>query len=130
MKNNGFTLIELLGVVTILAMLGLVIVPITTGVIKDSKDKSYNIQINNIKNGASNFVTENIFNLDFSVSDRLGITLGRLKELGYIDDDISDPITRKKFSNDLVIIIHKTDKGFLYTVCTSQEYCDLNVDMY
>ena len=61
MRKNGFTLIELLGVVTILAMLGMIIVPTINKVIADNKSQLYEVQIRNIKSGASNFVSENIF---------------------------------------------------------------------
>lgn len=130
MKDKGFTLVELLGVVTILAMLGLIITPVTVNIIKENKEKLYDTQIRNIKQGASNFVSENVFILNIGVNEQLGIRLGKLKELGYIESDIKDPITRKKFSDDLVVIISKTEKGYDYTVCTTEQYCRSDVNMY
>ena len=59
MKKNGFTLIELLGVVTILAMLGLIIVPTINRVVTDNKVKLYNVQIRVIKSGASDYIIKN-----------------------------------------------------------------------
>ena len=78
MKKNGFTLVELLGVVTILAMLGMIIVPVINKVITDNKNELYEVQIRNIKSGASNFVSENIFSeeLDIPNNSSIGIKLG------------------------------------------------------
>ena len=125
MKENGFTLIELLGVITILAMLGLIVVPTVSKVVSDNKRELYNVQISNIKNGASNFVGDNIFsdNLEIPNNSSIGIRLGKLKELGYIDSDISDPVTRVKFSDDMIIMITNNNNSFNYTVCDGSVNC-------
>lgn len=130
MGKKGFTLIELLGVVTILAMLGLIIVPTTNKIISDNKKQLYDIQIRNIKSGASNFVSEHVFDLDIPNNSSIGIKLGKLKELGYIDIDITDPTTKIKFDDDLVILITNNDSGYTYTVCDDSVVCDANVSFY
>lgn len=127
MKDNGFTLVELLGVVTILAMLGLIIVPTVNKVISDNKKKLYDVQIRNIEDSASAFVADHIFQFDVSLNNSVGITLGNLKRLGYIDEDIVDPITRKKFSDSVLIIITNTTNGFTYSVC---EDCSFDIPLY
>ena len=129
MNRNGFTLIELLGVVTILAMLGLIVVPTVNKVVSDNKRQLYDVQIRNIKSGASNFVNEHIFDLSIDNNSSLGIRLGTLKSLGYIDNDITDPISKNKFSDDLVIMITNNDNSYSYTVCDSSVNCDV-VDVY
>lgn len=130
MNKKGFTLVELLGVVAILAMLGLVIVPVISNVLSDNKEKLYDVQINNIKSGASSFVAEHIFDINISSGSSVGITLGDLKDLGYIDSDIKDPITKNKFSDDLAIVIANQSGVFVYTVCTSDTTCDLDIPFY
>jgi prepilin-type N-terminal cleavage/methylation domain-containing protein len=130
MNKKGFTLVELLGVVAILAMLGLVIVPVISNVLSDNKEKLYDVQINNIKSGASSFVAENIFDINISSGDSVGITLGDLKNLGYIDEDIKDPITRNNFSDDLAITITNQNGVFTYTVCTEGVSCNLDIPFY
>lgn len=126
MKRNGFTLVELLGVVTILAMLGIIVVPTISKVISDNKRQLYDVQISNIKSGASNFVSENIFSdrLEISNNSSIGIRLGKLKELGYIDSDISNPITKNKFSDDMIIMITNHNNVFSYTVCDGSVNCE------
>ena len=130
MNKKGFTLVELLGVVAILAMLGLVIVPVISNVLSDNKEKLYDVQINNIKSGASSFVAENIFDINISSGNSVGITLGDLKNLGYIDEDIKDPITRNNFSDDLAITITNQNGVFTYTVCTEGVSCNLDIPFY
>lgn len=124
MKNKGFTLIELLGVVTILAMLGLIIVPTINKVVNDNKQKLYDVQIRNIENGASNFVADNVLNIDIPLGTSKGITLLRLKNLGYIDNDIVDPISKEKFDDSIVVIISNTVNGYQYKVCTASVVCE------
>lgn len=124
MRNRGFTLVELLGVVAILAMLGLVIVPVISNVLSNNKRELYNVQIRNIESAANNYVSEHVFDIDISIGSSKGITLGTLKSFGYISDDIVDPITRKKFSDDMVIIISNTSSGFVYKVCASNVSCE------
>ena len=132
MKKNGFTLIELLGVVTILAMLGMIVVPTINKVLTDNKNELYEVQIRNIKSGASNFVSENVFsdNLEIPNNSSIGIKLGKLKELGYIDVDITNPISKDKFSDDMLILITNSNNGYSYTVCDERVNCNTNVRIY
>lgn len=124
MKKNGFTLVELLGVVTILAMLGMIVVPTISRILSENKKILYDTQIRNIESGASNFVADNVFNIDISVGESKGITLGKLKNLGYVENEVIDPISKKSFSDDMVIIITNTSSGYEYTVCTENVSCD------
>lgn len=130
MKKNGFTLIELLGVVTILALLGLIIVPTINNVISDNKIKLYNVQIRTIKSAASDFVSENILSLDVPNNGSIGIRLGKLKELGYVDSNISNPISKSKFSDNMIILITNSNSSYSYTVCDGSVNCDINVAIY
>ena len=92
----------------------------------------YEVQIRNIKSGASNFVSENIFSeeLDIPNNSSIGIKLGKLKELGFVDNNITNPITKVKFSDDLVILITNNNNGYSYTVCDERVNCDTNVRIY
>lgn len=124
MKNRGFTLVELLGVVFILALLGLIIIPVVSNVLNDNKMKLYNVQIQHIEDGAKSYVSERVFSIDIPDGTSRGITLGTLQDLGYVKSDISDPLTRQKFSRDLIIVISNKSGAFEYTVCTSSVYCE------
>ena len=128
MKNKGFTLVELLGVVTILAMLGLIIVPTMNKVLKDNKNKLYDVQIKNILDGAKNFVADNIFYIDIPVNDSVGITLGDLRNLGYVDKEIANPINGYVFSDSLLVIITNTTSDFDYSIC--ENGCNTDIPLY
>ncbi len=125
MKKNGFTLVELLGVVTILAMLGLVIVPVVNKVVTDNRQQLYDVQIRNIKSAASQFVSEHVYSdeLDILNNSSVRIKLGTLKTSGYIDSNISNPISKQKFSDDLYIMITNKDNNYTYTVCDGSVNC-------
>lgn len=122
--KKGFTLVELLGVVTIIGLLGLVVVPVLNKVISDNKNDLYDVQINNIKKGASNYISENVFSINIPNGDSMSITLGELKNLGYISKDISDPITGEKFDDNLIILIGNNNYGYQYMVCTEDVVCE------
>lgn len=128
MKDSGFTLVELLAVISVLALLGLIIVPVTNNILNNNKNKLYNLQISNIEDGAKNYVSSHVFDIDIPIGSSKGITLGTLQDLGFIETDIVNPLTREKFSSDLIIIISNTNNGFIYKVCTAEVSCDI-VDM-
>lgn len=128
MKDSGFTLVELLAVISILALLGLIIVPVTNNILNNNKNKLYNLQISNIEDGAKNYVSSHVFDIDIPIGSSKGITLGTLQDLGFIETDIVNPLTREKFSSDLIIVISNTTNGFIYKVCTAEVSCDI-VDM-
>ena len=147
MKTKGFTLIELLGVVFILALLGLLIVPVVTNILNDKKKDLYNVQIRNIEDGLSNYLNEHFLEIDVPSNSWLGYKLEYLQDLGYIKDGIKDPNTGKEFSNDMVIAVKNSSDGFKYhfgsifqdlgetdgyhncTVCSSNNEC-INVNVY
>ena len=45
MKKKGFTLVELLAVITVIAIIGLISVPVVEGIVKRSRQKAYDRQI-------------------------------------------------------------------------------------
>lgn len=114
MKSRGFTLVELLGVVFILALLGLLIVPIVSNVLIDKKNDLYNVQIRNIEDGLSNYLNEHFLDVNVPSDSWLGYKLEYLQELGYIKNGIKNPITNREFSSDMVIAVKNSYDGFEY----------------
>lgn len=57
MKNKGFTLVELLAVITILAIVATITVPIVTGVIQTSKSKAFEDDAFSLSKAADNYYT-------------------------------------------------------------------------
>ena len=129
MKKNGFTLIEILGVVAILAILGLIVIPVINNIISNKKVELYNVQIKNIESGASNYISEHIFEVDIPLGSSKGITLGRLKSGGYLEDNIINPITNVSFDDSTVIMVTNTSSGFVYTVCVNVTACDVSGEL-
>lgn len=130
MNSKGFTLIELLGVVTILAMLGAIIVPTINKVVNDNKQQLYDVQIRNIKSGASNFLSDHVLDLDIPNNSSLGVKLGTLENLGYIDSNIVNPITKVEFSSDLIILITNSNNNYTYVVCDGSVNCNGSYEVY
>ena len=111
MNTKGFTLVELLAVIIILALLTLLASTSVTKLVKDSKEELSNTQIELIKSAAQMWGADNIDKLPSS--GQCGyITLGELKEYGFLDSSIVDANTNKEISNDLKIKITGTTSDF------------------
>lgn len=83
-KNRGFTLIELLSVILILAIVFSIAFQIVTSRIEKSKEKLYNVQVNNIIEASKKYMLENS-NLDKNHVNTLCVELTELQEKGYLE---------------------------------------------
>lgn len=97
MKQKGFTLVEVLAVIIILGVIGLIVMPAVTGSINDSKDDLYDMQVSNIIEAGKTWSADNLNSLPTISGDSKVVTLQELQENGYIDEDITNPKTNKKF---------------------------------
>ena len=70
MKNKGFTLVEMITVIALLAIIGMISIPVVEGVIKRSKDRVYETQLEEIKSGAKKYAVNKMNEL-FSESKKL-----------------------------------------------------------
>lgn len=114
MKKNAFTLIELLAVIALLAILILLTVTTVSRQVKQGKSDIYQEQLNTIKLAAQMWGSENKNTLS-NYSDCVTITLGYLKDAGYVDQNIKNPITDKKFKdNEVFVNITPKTKGYSY----------------
>ena len=115
-KNKlGFTLAELLAVITILGVIALIVFPAVNKAIKNSKEKSYNQQVESILNSAENWTTENMSQLS-DTSDNY-ITIGELQQSGYLEAKrVINPITDEEMNGCIVI---KYDKNYSQYVSIS-----------
>lgn len=116
MKKNAFTLIELLAVIALLAVLILLTVTTVSRQVKKGENTIYQEQLNTIKLAAQMWGSENKNTLS-NYSECVTITLGFLKDAGYVEEDIKNPISGKKFTNDEIFVnISKKTKGYSYKV--------------
>ena len=116
MKKNVFTLAEMLGVITILAILGLLIFPAVEKSLKDGKEDLYKVQINNIEQAARFWAADNIFSAPETQNESMLLTLYQLKQAGKISNDITDPTTKTLFPDGLVIKITKSTSDYVVEV--------------
>ena len=112
MKKKGFTLAEMLGVITILAVLGLLVFPAVEKSLKDGKEDLHRVQINNIENAALTWTSDNAFKSPDKPGETMLLTLYQLKQAGKIDNDIIDPVTKNLFPDDLTIKITATASDY------------------
>lgn len=111
MNNKAFTLVELLGVFLIILIMFVFITPIVTNVINKSSNTTYESQIDTILSAAYDFTLKDLSRLP-SENETSYLTLGELKTLGLIDINITNPKTKNKFPDDLVIAIKNVGLGY------------------
>ena len=115
-RIKGFTLVELLAVIVILSLLLLVTVTTVSSQFKSSKDDLYDTQLNNIKLAAEMWGSDNKTKLN-SISDCVSLTLGYLKEEGYVDINIKNTYTGELFEDDEVFVnVTKETNRYKYEV--------------
>ena len=56
MKNKGFTLLELLGVIMLVAIIGLITLPLSISYIEKSRTSSYRISVQNVMEAAKQYI--------------------------------------------------------------------------
>ena len=115
-RIKGFTLVELLAVIVILSLLLLLAVTTVSSQFKNSKDELYDTQLNNIKLAAEMWGSDNKVKLN-SISDCVTLTLGYLKDEGYVDANIKNTYTKELFKDDEVFVnITKETNRYKYEV--------------
>lgn len=121
MNKKGFTLVELLGVITVLAVIGLITMPIVNKTIKDSKQRAYNGQVEEIIKAAEDYSADNISKIPDgesncpSTSPLLNLYIDTLKEEGYIPENAKDPRTNTLLTGGVIITYDCEYKSYIYT---------------
>lgn len=115
--KKGFTLIELIMVIVVLALLALVAVPSINSVIKNSREKTYDEQINRIETVTKSYMTNSKRSVSLPSTDTSGktnscyVAVDILKKVGLLSlDDIKDPRKGKNNINGYVIISNSNGK--------------------
>ena len=115
MKKKGFTLVELLGVIILLGILSAIAVPTIAKTIKSSREKAYQDQLGIMEAGARNWVADHVSLLPEENGASIMVTLGELREGGYVDKDLKNPKTKSYFSDESYVEIKNLDGGYEYT---------------
>ena len=135
--KKGFALIELVATITILSLIASFTFPSVNKTIKEKKEKLYGIQVDNIESSAISYIDKNGL---FKDNDKVIVTLCQLKQSGFTDEKIKNPINNKYIPDDSMVIVTKNDKDFKkeffygtdgYTSCTINdnilfEYIEIN----
>lgn len=107
---------ELLVTIAVLAMIVTIAYPIVTGVLQDSKEKAYRVQIKNIEKASYDWIKMFPSSLPDTEGSSISISLLHLKKAGLIDVDLKNPITKKYFPDDMVITITYTKNKYVALV--------------
>ena len=112
--KKAFTLIEILTVIIILGIITTLIVPITIGIIQDTKQSVYDNQVIAIKNAASAYIIENGSSIEDleEVGGTYTLTLNDLVSGGYIESPIHNQLTNEEMNlTTTTILVTKLNNG-------------------
>lgn len=114
MKNKGFTLVEIMAVLVIMGILLLVTVPSIFNSIDKKKKREHEKIINEIKNAAELYVTQNEDVMNFlNSTGNIGISYSTLVTESLIDGNQLDPLTSKPWNSNTYVNIKKEGKSMV-----------------
>lgn len=124
-KKKAFTLVELVGVLVIIGILNIVLIPVVSNSLKNSKQKLYDKQIDTIIMAAKAFASDYTYVLP-EENETVNINLGQLKDTGYIEKEVKNPIDNNSFSECMLIKITNNAGNYDYEVNDENvpESCD------
>ena len=131
MKNKkGFTLAELIVVITIVGLIALIVTPLVINNMKESKNKLYETQLDNIKSAAKAYMVD--LDLEDNV-DSITVTLSDLKKSGLVEKDIKDPRNGNLLDDCMYIVVKKdlnNKNVYDYNIVDDNENkCNANSDI-
>lgn len=110
--KKGFTLAEMLGVITILAIIGLLVFPAIDKSIKEGRENVFKTQVRNIEEGAKQWAIDGNNPTLEDDGDVAKLTLYQLKQAGRIDNNVTNPKTKKPFPDDMIVDITRTASDY------------------
>lgn len=119
MKNNrGFTLVELIAVMTLLAAIILVTVPVIINTIKKNDDKLGENFEKSLKQAAELYVERNrdVFPDLNNIGGTAEVSTDTLIEEGYLKQNLENPIDNSSVLNYKIIVEVGNDNIFIYRV--------------
>lgn len=97
-NKKGFTLVELIMVIVVIGIIAMIAIQSVTKRIADSKERAYNIQVNNIENAAKKYMLESEKEDEYHLNT-LCISISMLQDKGYLEKgNIKNPKTDENFN--------------------------------
>ncbi len=113
-NEKGFTLAELLGVITILAIIALITVPLVNKYVLSSRQKAYDVEITTLKKAAQQWFTRNSTSVVFDGNSFYALDLEELKQSEFLSDQpIYNPLNPDEEITGCVMI-KKNDSIYSY----------------
>ena len=113
--KHGFTLVELLAVIIIIGIIFAITFPIVTNNIKDSEERAYNLQIEQIITAAKDMIVSENITIPKD-GERITIYIGELKRKGLLPIEMINSKTKKTISNTSTIVVTRVDNSYTYDV--------------
>lgn len=113
MKNKGFTLPEMLAVVSILLIIATIITPKVLKETKNSEEKAYQIQIDELVKISKIYMNNNI---NLLPEDQYVITLEELKNAKLITSEkVINPKTNEELTGCILVKYENNKYSYTYT---------------
>ncbi len=115
--NKAFTLMEMMGVITLLGILAVVIGVDVNMHITESRKETCKIQEANIIDAAKTYFYDNAYNLP-TIDKKVKLSITNvLKNEGYLEKDLKNPMTNKLYSDgSYVSVSTNNEKNYEYEV--------------
>lgn len=113
--RKGFTLIELLGIIIVLGILSIITVPLVADTIQNSKEKAYNLQIDQVKTATKDFMIKNL-SISEMENNSFTIYIGELKHAGLLPIEFINSKTNKSISNQSRVTVTKVNNNYSYEI--------------
>jgi len=112
MKNSkGFTLAELLGVLTLLAIIALITVPLVNKYIANSRQKAYDAEMITLKKAAQQWLVKNSASVQWDEYGYYALNLDVLKQSEFLSDEaIYNPLNPNEQITGCVMINNNKGK--------------------
>ena len=126
-KNKAFTLIELIAVITLLALILLVSVPVVINTITKTEEKEYNEFKKAIENAAELYIEHNrdLYPELNTIGESIDLSTEILINEGYLKNDLTDPIDNNPISKYRVFVFKDKEQIINYETVEIQTLYEL-----
>lgn len=113
--KKGFTLVELIAILTILALIGLIIIPTVSSMIKNGNEDLCETQVKILEDSVKMWASKNIDQLPDEGQTK-EVSIIDLKKAGVVEKDLKNPITKEEIADDFKVTISNKNGTLIYNV--------------